>query len=208
MARLDLKFETFPYEVLDDNAPGLLGAAGEPDEATLLRYVSFQDRPSGDILSVAGSIFKWVGTSTAVPQNIGKLRIKHDFSVTHHLVPKEAIGTKLLNQGRLAEYRIDDALGKVNSVAFRGYDPGEVLLVGCEIRPYRDPFGVRIYDVTYAFSVDRTNHQFIYGVPSTTAGFFEITVDGATNLVNQTADKSIYNFYNMLDLFRPARALF
>ncbi len=114
-------FETLTYDILTDAqmiAFGLVDANGNPDEATLARYVTREMSPGTEYLTLPQGGFQFVNTGTSpVAGTAGKLTPNYDISLTWELVPQSCVGTVLYNPG-LTNPPIDNCLGHVNNAGF------------------------------------------------------------------------------------------
>lgn len=214
-AKITLQYESLPFDVLEDQqVVGLdvIRTIAGPDEAQLARYVTKSFKPSAETLMLPQQSFKFVSGSTpVVPGAPPKLVPAVDISLTWHWVPQICVGLKLINPD-LSHASIDDCLGTVNQSEIWGCKPGTLLLVGVDVRPIISPFGERIYDIEYRFkylNLKDTNgepvgHNFLYAQKSiiNPAGYYEVSVDGATNVMLQDDDKNIYNWREFRSLFR------
>jgi hypothetical protein len=130
-AKLEVSYETLTYDILSDEqmvVAGLVyptGDTGQPDEATLARYVTIEPNPGAEYLTLPQGGFSFVGptipgtppTPAPVPGGPGKIVPNYDLSITWHLVPRAAVGSVLLNPA-LQNPSIDLCLGNVNSNTF------------------------------------------------------------------------------------------
>lgn len=204
-ARVQLLYETLTYNVKEDSQ--ITQTAGVPDESNLERYVTKVVRPAASYLTLPPGAFKMVTSGTpAAPGQPGRITPGYDVDITWHQVPEAAVGMKLINPG-LANPSVDLALGCVNSASALGSPAGTVLLTAAEARPIRSALGMRLFDVHYRFRVfnpsGSVGHNHVYWPgPTPAPGYYEVSTDGATNLVSQTPWKSIYNFANFALLFR------
>lgn len=118
-------FESLTYDIFTDQQMVLLGAVdanGNPDEATLLRYVTKEVVPGMEYLTLPQGSFRFVATpgganAPVVAGTAGKLVPNYDISLTWELVPQQCIGSVLYNPG-LQEPPLDLCLGSVNNAPF------------------------------------------------------------------------------------------
>lgn len=114
-------FETLTYDVFTDlqmEQLGLVDANGNPDEATLARYVTKEVQPGMEYLTLPQGGFQFVNTGMKpVPGTAGKLVPNYDIALTWEMIPQSCIGTVLYNPG-LTNPPIDNCLGHVNKVGF------------------------------------------------------------------------------------------
>lgn len=217
-ARLTVQYTTLPFDILSDaemaagaSYSGTTGTGfqlnGHAIEYGWKRYITKLVRPTGQFITlpqtVNGSIsYKWVDTTSTLEQGVSKLINPAYLQVTWHQVPEQSVPSKLINDG--SGGYIEVYLGKVNSLIFNNMPIGTLLYTAAELKPYRDPNGQRIFDITYTFKYFRPStkgHQALF--KPTSAAWIEVTTDGATNLVTQTAGKSIYDWADFRDLFQP-----
>ena len=125
MAKVNVHFESLTYDIFTDQQMVLLGAVdanGNPDEATLLRYVTKEVMPGMEYLTLPQGSFRYVATpgganAPVVAGTAGKLVPNYDISLIWELVPQSCIGSVLYNP-QLTNPPIDNCLGCVNDVAF------------------------------------------------------------------------------------------
>jgi hypothetical protein len=123
-------FESLTYDIYTDQEMFLLGlidANGNPDEATLARYVTKEFVPGMEYLALPQGGFTLVATPLTlglgpskgppVPGTAGKLTPNYDLSLTWELVPQSCIGSVLYNPS-LQNPPIDLCLGCVNKTPF------------------------------------------------------------------------------------------
>ncbi len=153
-----------------------------------------------------------------------------NLQLTWHGVPRSGVPCGLINTnlGSTVGY-IEGTLGKLNSTLFAGFPPGTLLYLSCELRPNTSPLGDRLYDITHGFKgilvplgqfgagqtknllnawatfthIYKANLPRALFAPNAVANWYEVSTDGATNLVAQLDNKSVYNFAEMRSLFRP-----
>src|SRR5438132_4039588 len=93
-ARMELGFESLPYDVLPDNDQDIVGANGWPDEAKLTRYITKIPGASSDYISLNYGLMLYAegpNKGSAVPFAPGKIVVSHDLRWRWELVPKEAV---------------------------------------------------------------------------------------------------------------------
>jgi hypothetical protein len=118
-------FESLTYDIFTDTQMVLLGAVdanGNPDEATLLRYVTKEVMPGMEYLTLPQGSFRFVATpgganAPVVAGTAGKLTPNYDLSLIWEMVPQSCIGSVLYNPA-LQNPPIDNCLGCVNNAAF------------------------------------------------------------------------------------------
>lgn len=221
-ARVNVVYETLPYDVWTD--AGMQSKTNNRDEADLIRYVSKVVAPAGQYLTLPVQAFRFVdpddptaGDNNAgkpIAQGVGRMLVHYNLSLTWYAIPEAYVPCAaarpyfLVSAGPQA---IDTTIGKVNATTFAGYSKGTLLLMAVTLKPYRSAFGQRIYDITYMFKyfepLTGKGHNHILRhrtAPSASLIWYEVTVDGNTNLVAQTNGKSVYDFAEFKNLFRPA----
>lgn len=210
IARLKITYETLPYEVLADEklmslALRRLTQSAYPDESGLARYVSRRVSPAGEILPVPTGVFKWVKAGTpAIEIGVPKLMISFNLAITWHEIPQQLVPCSSINTTLASGTGvIETTLGKMNDSYFNGWPMGSLLLVACELKPQRNLFGVRIWQITYFFKhllpVSGFTHTHLFD--PRTPGWVEASTDGATNLITQAVGKSIYDYASYRSLF-------
>lgn len=241
-ARMEISYTTRPYDLLPDSSGADGGfwngfrnsmpvdSFGNPDESSLLRFVTKRPVSAGQYLHIPSGTFKVV-PSTGPPGNAvptgtpaigspGRVEPRVNLSLTWHLVPTAAVGTRALNNS-LAHPQIDHLAGHVNKNALWGFDPGTILFDTWEAQPHVDPYGARVWDVTYHFvlfsqvqpigssAFKEVGHNYLFYIDGTKAdtGYYLITDDG-TSTGNTIYPAGItYNdgsgvVYDLADLFR------
>lgn len=214
-AFLDVTYETLPYDIKGNGEINY--AIGVPDESWWQRYITKIAKPAGQYFSLPTSrtsgtppvtvySYKYVtGGTPDLQEALGKLLSNCNLQVTWHSVPEAAVPSMFVNPTLTAPGAIDKYVGKTNHNTFNFYPQGTLLLLGVQMTPHRSAFGNRVFDVVYMFKyfepVPGAGHLFNFRPLS--GGWLEVTTDGVTNLVAQTAGKSIYDFGNFGNLFRP-----
>ena len=231
-ARLTVEYGTFTYNILTDaemdQEPAAIGDQPFPvDESTLRRFVTKIARPNVDVVTTPNGVWKVVNLgniNVPVKRGIYKSVPSEMFQITWHQIPEECIPCALVNPSNATGNNnyLSNYLGKVNSETFAGYPRGTLLLVSVELRPFRNPFGRRQYDITYnikhfqpGFDVYRptiaAGHNWIwFHTPTSVAaeqatgwGWLEVTMDGQTNQ-NALADgKNPFDYLPFNRLFKP-----
>jgi len=235
-ARLTVLYDTPVYDIVSDPSMVALGnviaGTNAPDASTLVRYVSRRAVPAGEFLNIPGGTYKWVLTPTpAKPAYVAfgtpKLIVHASITFTWHQVPQVNVPAGFINAlitpGAGA---IENALGKVNLFNFAGCLPGTMLLLSAEFKPIKGVDGTRLFDISYAFKFfmggqnqagAQMGHEGIFRTtipnpsppPQTlAAGWMELTVSGASNLVsianpNPANGQSLYDWTDFAPLFRP-----
>jgi hypothetical protein len=184
IARVTLGFTSLSYRVFTDEqmanlvlnegdgtfSQAALDSYGNPDEASLLRYVSRHVQPNSEYLRLPGGQMLWAtndsggmlqAPSGAVGQ--GKILATLEIQYTWHQVPLfprhifDYIGC-VNNDGTLGAPAAlldlssgslvfqDNAPGLVGTGNFA---PGTLLLTGIELKPYRQIVGTYAFDITY-----------------------------------------------------------
>lgn len=221
-ARLTVQYGTLPFDVWSERTNGWESwNGGVRDESLLTRYVSKVVEPGGQYLTLPGDCFKFVAYDGGdvppvglggrpVMQGTGRMLIHFNMQLTWHMVPESMVPCALVRPFPLVAdgpQAIDNALGKVNDATFAGYPAGTLLLTGVRFRPYRSALGKRIYDITYQIKFFKPEtgkgHNHIFKQFGGEGRWYETTTDGTTNLIVQTAGRSIYDWYNFKTLFRP-----
>lgn len=187
-ARCTLTYQTMNYEVLTDERLSRLSTT--MDESTWLRYVTKVVRPQGELLSIAGTnngyyvakILTQNGGPFPVSTTINKVVAACNYSVTWHQIPADCVPMAEYNPPNTkgdggantnVNTAIDKCLGHVNDRDFNGNPQGTLLLLAVEIKPMRDAFGTRIYDITYMFK------KFAPGEPYSLSSYQPTGVSGA-----------------------------
>lgn len=145
-------------------AGGFIDANGNPDEATLQRYITKVTYPGGQALPLPVQSFKYVdGSATQVPGQPTVRDPNYRWEITWHQVPLLAVPIALINDLSLGTYTngllaADLALGCVNSANFPAKAknpraPGTLLLESIKPIPKISALGDRIYDITYVIAV-------------------------------------------------------
>jgi hypothetical protein len=120
-AKVSVHFEALTYDIFTDLEMvqlGLVDGNGNPDEATLARYVTKEVMPGMEYLTLPQGGFKFVNTGNQpVAGTAGKLTPNYDISLIWELVPQSCIGTVLYNSG-LQNPPIDNCLGCCNNTPF------------------------------------------------------------------------------------------
>lgn len=190
-AQIEVEY-TFPeYEIIPDD-----DIEYEHD-----RYVIERPRQSAKYLTFPNGAFRWAaGTPSAkgvVVGNNGKIEVTTDYELTWKMVPQEAVPVDL----------IDDYCGCINSTEFRGKPPGTMLMLSGQRVPIRLPYGIRAYDVVYAFKYFKHGHDKIYDFnakPATDRGYYQISTDGAAyGLATATDGRLTYDVRDFNLLFGP-----
>lgn len=162
-AKLEVMYETLTYDVLSDdqmvdNGWYFIDQNGnkQPDESTLARYVTFELHPGSEYLTLPQGGFRFVGPTipgvdggppapSPVQGGPGKIVSNYDCSLTWHLVPRDCVGSLLINPG-LKNPPIDQCLGCVNSLSFPNQENGAMLSVQYAV-PATAGTGYKVGDV-------------------------------------------------------------
>lgn len=221
-ARLTIEYTTRTYNVLSDAQMiqgGYTDSNGNPDESSLVRYVTVVSKPKGQYLGLggpgAGNMIYATGPLTGKPLQAspGVILPTWDLQVTWHQVPLHGVPSVYVNPNLQASSTLgaaDITAGKVNSVTFAGYPAGTLLALPPEFTPRSDPFGYRIYDVVYFFEFVPTFHNYVPMIGGTPPllRFEEISTDGTSyGPVNDrppldSTGKHIYDTADFRLLFR------
>ena len=213
-AECEIQFETLPYDVLRDDQ--ILQTSNVPDEAGLQRYVEMFVAPAADYLSLPDGAFRWAGTDISTPGRPGKIQPKAVFTIVQHQVPKEGIGSTLINPG-INNPAIDDMVGRVNVDDFppgaaKPYPAGTLLYLAPVLEPRRSAFGDRVYTIKHRIlwlqnkdtAGVKQGHNWLYRfIKGGTSGYYECTSDAVANILHQD-DKNIYNWGILASVFRPS----
>lgn len=165
-AKCQVSFGTPTYEILSDTQ--LYTLDNTMDESKWRRFVTKIVRPQGEFLSIAGTnngyyASKLYTQSTSpfpISTTINKVLAACNYSVTWHQVPADAVPMQEYNPSTETKagasnvnlnWAIDNCLGRVNDREFNGIHQWTLLLLAAEIKPLRDPYGNRVYDITYMF---------------------------------------------------------
>lgn len=215
LAKATCTYSDLPWDVMEDAE---IKNGDTPDEALLKRYVTIEVRPSGQSITYPINTLFYVDTGT--PPFTGQAQTmlpKFDFSVTHHHVPQGAVGSRLVNPNA-PSWPIDDAMGCINLTAFppraaKQCPQGTLLYASCSMKPRKATNGYRVYDITHNFRWvgdrgDAAGGKITwthFPQPRTNPlRWYEVSTNGTTNIVAApTTDKSLYNFAEFADLFRP-----
>jgi len=150
-ALVTVQYESLTYKVLeDDELIATAESAGYPnvlpiaDESTLLRYVTRVTKPSAEYITLPRGIMYWfLPGASPMP--------KVDFA-NARLVPSQEI-TYTWHQVPFQPAAATSHIGSVNLLPFRDsnktYNPGTLLLLSAEMKPYRTAVGAFVNDVTY-----------------------------------------------------------
>lgn len=206
-ARVHCTYSTLPYDVeLDANMPVTDGA---PDESYLTRYVTIKVTSGGQILSFAPQLMKFaegpaVNTRLA-GQGINKFLASSTIQLTRYQVPRRAVASRLVNRFIIpATAYLDLALGKVNSEVWLNFNPGTLLLLSYELRPFVSPFGDRVFEVVLNFKFLPTGHNKVWWPPAYNDAtlnpppFVKISANGTLYAENDAnaLGKHIYDAYD------------
>jgi hypothetical protein len=222
IAKLVVNYETLTYDIVSDQDMidnGAVDTYGNPDEALLVRYVTFRPAPGAEYLTLPNSGYYYVtGTAGGVPitGGPGKIQCSYDFSITWHSIPKLAVPSLTLNPNGTGA--IDLCLGCVNDATFADQKTASLLLTGALLTPVRSAAGDRTYDIEYHFKfISATNpsgtvvgNQGVYfqgqaaagSQSAIAAGYYEVSTSGTSNLTAQAKDVNIYNYGDFNSLFR------
>lgn len=217
-ARMELGFESLPYDVLEDTDSAILGSQGFPDESLLTRYVTKTSGVSGDYVSINYGLMQYAegaNVFSIVPFSPGKILVTGDLHFRWELVPKEAVPSQLVDPTLLdgspaigGQAAIEFCLGRVNDSTFAGFDAGTLLLMSASITPIRGPLNRRLFSVEYTMKFKPQGHHKYFGPESknpNTGGFIEISTDGFTHTINSMTPDGVHVF-DVADfhwLFRP-----
>lgn len=145
-ALVSVVFESLTYKVQDDTDCRQVGGnllLGYPYEWEMSRYVTRVMKPTAEFLALPRGQRRWVD-GTANPPLV-------DFA-TAFLVPSVEI-VYTWHEVPFIPEATRRCLGMVNHGTFsdgeHSYPPGTLLLVGCDIKPYRTGAGKFVHDVTY-----------------------------------------------------------
>lgn len=136
-ARIEIGYETLTHAVFTDDQMSSISTDGTIDESTLARFVTKAIQPSSEYLTFPRGAYKWVTDPVAAVDNSNG-RVISFLEVTYiwHQVP--GIPTSLAT-----------TIGTVNDATFDGAPAETLLLVGCNLKPYRNIVGARVYDIEY-----------------------------------------------------------
>lgn len=219
-ARLTVQYDIHTYDIATDGemiAAGAVDANGNPDEASLLRYVTKIVKPKGRNIGVTAGAFFYAEDPNKGQQFQGsppKLMATTDLTLIWHQVPLTAIPQRTWNPELTpaSAAAADDYLGHVNSVPFANQPAGTVLYLGADVRAKRSALGDRIFDVEYHFDVFSEGHNKVPRVaprlstdPPTTPPKFiytEVSTDGQPHPEPAPRGVHIYNSADLNDLFR------
>lgn len=237
-ARLNLEYRSLPYNILTDAemiARGYTMRAPQvepyqtraaalatntidatcPDESWLSRYVIRRPVPAAQYLSMRGGMFSWVPSHAAVKQGTGRMIVHINLMFTWVNVPIDGIPCGAINPAiALGAGAVENALGRVNQWPFAGAGAGTLLFMAVEFKSLRNRFGIRTFDVTYAFkwmgpgtetitsaALTRIGHN--HAIRPETNLWTQISTDGTDNTVLMANSKSPYDWRDFRPLFRP-----
>lgn len=173
-------FESLPYKILDDQTmvnSGYVDGNGNPDESWLARYVSRHPGPTARYQTLPKGSLIYVSDSSVVPSSPGVLEMECDLMITHHHVPEEAVGLRLINPfiadkapGSTDDYvpPLEKLLGRVNLTDFAGCKKGTLLLGAAVLKPIESLIGLRLYDIDYRFRWFGRKSAVLYSNPGNT----------------------------------------
>jgi hypothetical protein len=188
IARITVGYQALTYRVMDDKRmlnqatliddvdgvtyaiPAATDAYGNPDESSLLRYVSRHIQPNTEYLRLPGGQMKWATNTSGGNTNVssgalgmGKIISTAEIQYTWHQVPiipdhiYKYVGCVnndgyLTSQGTLLDMPTGPPPFSDNCPGLdqpRNFAPGTLLLTGIELKPYRQITGHYAYDITY-----------------------------------------------------------
>ena len=241
LARCNVNFRTRTYDILTDQqfAAMPISLAQTKDESLWKRYITKIARPQGELITISGTNNGYYaanlyvnGRPFPISTNFNKVIASCNYSVTWHEVPEDAVPMREYNPSgggvTNPNYGIDRCLGRVNNADFNGCLKWTLLFLAVEIKPMRDPFGYRVYDITYMFKKFQpdeprriagedvaSGHNHVY-LPSTrlvgatlvaggaaTPGWYEVMSDSSrattAPFTNITAQTRSVNIYDSAD---------
>lgn len=235
LARISCAYETPDYSIRSDEEMISIGETdgyGHPWEANCARYVIRKSKPKGQYLNVPRGTMKAVGASLqsenkGINLQPGRIVPSTTVELTRVQVPARAVASQFVcadgndspinlinstNSANDTNY-LDRHLGTVNRFSLLGARIGTMLFTAVDLRPHRNAFGRRTFDVTLMFDfspqVDGTatpatkfGHNLVPMLLDTsTLGWVEMTPAGTTNFGTYATGKNIYDFADHDDLF-------
>lgn len=149
-AKVSLLYETVTWKILSDAKMKENGyvdpSFGNPDEATVQRYVTKFYQPTAEYLTLPFMGMVWSEQlSTPVDLSVQPVAVPGSLGV---LVPATEI-MYLWRQVPGRPLALDTHIGSVNDAEFDGYRRGTLLLTSIDLKPYRWFLGQIVWDITY-----------------------------------------------------------
>lgn len=143
--QMTVRFSQLPYPVLNDEQ---LEAQGAGFDTELDRYATIYEtaQPSYNVLQADGTEANliWAEQSapltpplTKLPVPLGNVQVQNAYSIGWAQVPDN-----FLFGSNYDPPKVTAALGRTNSAAFLGFNPGELLFTGAQLTRYTPPLWV------------------------------------------------------------------
>lgn len=188
---------------------------GNPDESWLARYVTKIVRPQAEMLTLNQGVMRYVQPgpvvdpvtgatlpsrvqvvppNSPVERGVSKLLGSCNVEFTWHQIPENGVPCSMINPllaSNPGSGWIERCLGRVNIHTLYSWRPGTLLLLGVELKPYRSPFGDRLFDIRYMLKYFEPQpgigHNYIFrALPFSagpTPGWLEVTTTGSSNIL-------------------------